>query len=42
MPDNITRNNEKGTCMLIDVEISGDKNVIKKAAKRCKHIKTLQ
>ena len=29
-PDNITCDNEKWTCMLIDVAISGDKNVIKK------------
>jgi hypothetical protein len=27
-PDNITRHNEKGTCILTDVEISGDRNVI--------------
>jgi len=26
----IIRDKEKGTCMLIDVAISGDKNVIKK------------
>ena len=30
-PDIIIRDNEKGTCMLIDVAISGDRNVIKKA-----------
>jgi hypothetical protein len=29
-PDIIMRDNEKGTCMLIDVTISGDRNVIKK------------
>jgi len=29
-PDIIVRDNEKGTCMLIDVAISGDRNVIKK------------
>ena len=28
--DIIIRDNEKGTCMLIDVEISGDRNMIKK------------
>ena len=28
-PDIIIRDNEKGTCMLIDVAISGDRNVIK-------------
>jgi len=27
-PDIIIRDNEKGTCMLIDVAISGDGNVI--------------
>jgi hypothetical protein len=31
-PDIIIRDNEKRTCMLIDVEISGDRNVIKKEA----------
>jgi len=29
-PDIIFRDNEKGTCMLIDAAISGDRNVIKK------------
>jgi hypothetical protein len=29
-PDIIIRDNEKGTCMLIDVAISGDRNMIKK------------
>jgi len=29
-PDIIIRDDEKGTCMLIDVAISGDRNVIKK------------
>jgi hypothetical protein len=29
-PDIIIRDNEEGTCMLIDVAISGDRNVIKK------------
>ena len=28
-PDIIIRDNEKGTCMLIDVAISGSRNVIK-------------
>ena len=28
----IIRDNEKGTCMLIDVAISGDRNVVKKEA----------
>jgi len=38
-PDIIIRVNQKGTCMLIDVAISGDRNVIKKEAE---NIKTLQ
>jgi len=29
-PGIIIRDNEKGTCMLINVAISGDRNVIKK------------
>jgi len=33
-PDIIIRDNEKETCMLIDVEISGDRNVIKKEAEK--------
>ena len=33
-PDIIIRDNEKGTCMLIDVAISGDRNVIKKIAEK--------
>jgi len=33
-PDVIIRDNEKGTCMLIDVAISGDRNVIKKEAEK--------
>jgi hypothetical protein len=33
-PDSIIRDNEKGTCMLIDVAISGDRNVIKKEAEK--------
>jgi len=31
-PDIIIRDNEKGTCMLRDIAISGDSNVIKKEA----------
>jgi len=30
--NNNNNNNEKGTCLLIDVAISGDRNVIKKEA----------
>jgi len=33
-PDIIIRDNEKGTCMLTDVAISGDRNVIKKKPRR--------
>jgi len=33
-PNIIIRDNEKRTCMLIDVAISGDRNVIKKEAER--------
>jgi len=33
-PDIIIRDNEKGTCMLIDIAISGDRNVIKKEAEK--------
>jgi len=33
-PDIIILDNEKGTCMLIDVAISGDRNVIKKEVEK--------
>ena len=33
-PDIIIRDNEKRTCMLIDVAISGDRNVIKKKSRK--------
>jgi len=33
-PDIIIRDNEKRTCMLIDVGISGDRNVIKKKPRK--------
>ena len=33
-PDIIIRDNEKGTCMLIDVAIWGDRNVIKRKPRR--------
>jgi hypothetical protein len=32
--DIIVRDNEKGTCMLIDVAMSGDRNVIKKKPRK--------
>ena len=40
-PDTLIRDNEKGTCMLIDVEISGDRNVIKKEAEKILKYKDL-
>ena len=40
-PDIIIRDNEKGTCILIDVAISGDRNVIKKEAKKILKYKDL-
>jgi hypothetical protein len=38
----IIGDNEKETCMLIDVAISGDRNVIKKGNEKILSIKTLQ
>ena len=40
-PDIIIRDNEKGTCMLIAVAISGDRNVIKKQAEEILKYKDL-
>jgi hypothetical protein len=40
-PDIIIRDNEKGTCMLMDVAIPGDRNVIKKEAERILKYKDL-
>jgi hypothetical protein len=40
-PDIIIRDNEKGTCMLIDVAISGDRNVIKNEAEKTVKYKDL-
>jgi len=40
-PDIIIRDNEKGTCMLIDVAISEDRNVIKKEAEKILKYKDL-
>jgi len=40
-PDIIIRDNEKGTCMLIDVAISGDRNVIRKEAEKISKNKNL-
>jgi len=39
-PDIIIRDNENGTCMLIEVAISGDRNVIKKEAEKI-HVSTM-
>jgi enolase len=39
--DIIIRDNEKGTCMLIDVVISGERNVIKKEAEKILKYKDL-
>jgi hypothetical protein len=40
-PDIIIRDNEKGTCMSIDVAISGDRNVIKEGAEKILKYKDL-
>jgi hypothetical protein len=40
-PDIIIRDNEKGTCILIDAAISGDINVIKKEAEKILKYKEL-
>jgi hypothetical protein len=40
-PDIIIRDNEKGTYMLIDVAIPGDRNVIKKEAEKILKYKDL-
>jgi len=40
-PEITIRDNEKGTCMLIDVAISGDRNVIKKEAEKILKCKDL-
>jgi len=40
-PDIIIRDNEKGTCMLKDVAISGDRNVIKKETEKILKYKDL-
>ena len=40
-PDIIIRDNEKGTCVLIDVAIPADRNVIKKEAEKILKYKDL-
>ena len=41
-PDITIRDNEAGTCMLIDVAISGDRNMIKKEAEKILKYKDLR
>ena len=41
-PDIIIRDNGKGTCVLIDVAISGERNVIKKVAEKILKYKDLK
>ena len=41
-PDIIIRDNDKGTCIIIDVAISGDRNVIKKEAEKILKYKDLK
>jgi hypothetical protein len=41
-PDIIIHDNKKGTCMLTEVAISGDRNVKKKEAEETLKYKTLQ
>jgi hypothetical protein len=40
-PDIVIRDNEKRTCMLIDVAFSGDRNMIKKEAEKILKYKDL-
>jgi hypothetical protein len=40
-PDIVIRGNEKGTCMLIDVAIPGERNVIQKEAEKILKYKEL-
>jgi hypothetical protein len=40
-PDIVIRDNENGTCMLIDVAIPGDRNVIQKEAEKILKYKDL-
>jgi len=42
-PDIIIRDNDKGTCLVIDVAVSGDdRNVVKKEAEEILCVQTLQ
>jgi hypothetical protein len=41
-PDIVISDNEKRTCLLIDVAIPGDRNVIRKEAEKIRNISTLQ
>ena len=40
-PDILIRDNEKGTCILIDIVVSGDRNVIKKETEKILKYKDL-
>jgi hypothetical protein len=40
-PDIVIRDNEKGTCMVIDVAVPGDRNVIQKEAEKILKYKDL-
>jgi hypothetical protein len=40
-PDIVMRDNEKGTCLLIDVAIPGDRNVVQKEAEKILKYKDL-
>ena len=40
-PDIMIHNNEKGSCMLIDVSVSGDRNVIKNEGEKILKYKDL-
>jgi hypothetical protein len=39
-PDIIIRNNEEGSCVVLDVAISGNRNIIKREAKKILECKT--
>jgi hypothetical protein len=41
-PDNIIHDNKQGTCVVIDVAIPGDRNVIKKKAEKILKYKDLK
>jgi hypothetical protein len=41
-PDIIILDNEEGTCILIDAAISGDRNLVRKEARRIRKYKDLR